>query len=229
MSQRTYVILTNTARSGRRDPYSAFLFNSRGIVKRWKEVDLTCDLIFSTAQELADNHDFHTLNGVYRTLCTMEGHTPQNFQSSMEAAKAVFSWATKRAQPYRPTIGVPTVTNAAEKVDNHELDEITDSGLANRAKEAKSQKPAKTPKPEAVLTSKGARVLVHKKYSNDQKITAILTSPPIREGTNRYRNMQVVIDSKTVGEALQKLKELTPPGVPADIDIAVEKKAIVIE
>jgi hypothetical protein len=56
---------------------------------------------------------------------------------------------------------------------------------------------------------------------------AQVKAPPIRSGTNRYRNMQVVLSCHTVGEALQKLKALSPaPGSATDIKLAERVGAI---
>jgi len=57
-------------------------------------------------------------------------------------------------------------------------------------------------------------------------IKPLLAEPPIREGTNRYRNMFVVLRSRTVGEALDRLKKLESKGGMKDIHLAVKNKAI---
>jgi hypothetical protein len=73
------------------------------------------------------------------------------------------------------------------------------------------------------------KVPTHKVYANDQTITRLLDTPPIASGSQRYRNMATVMASATVGEALLALRALTPKGVPADIDLAVEKRAVEIK
>ena len=57
-------------------------------------------------------------------------------------------------------------------------------------------------------------------------IKPLLAEPPIREGTNRYRNMFVVLRSRTVGEALDRLKKLESKGGMKDIRLAVKNKPI---
>ena len=50
-----------------------------------------------------------------------------------------------------------------------------------------------------------------------------MDTPPIRSGTNRYRNMEVVMGCATVAEAMEKLRALDPaPGGGVDIKIAVK-------
>ena len=51
-----------------------------------------------------------------------------------------------------------------------------------------------------------------------------MDEPPIKQGTNRYRNMQVVLASQTVGEAISALRKLDPaPGGRMDLRIAVKR------
>ena len=58
----------------------------------------------------------------------------------------------------------------------------------------------------------------------------LMDTPPVREGTNRYRNMKVIMESATVGEAMTKLRALSPaPGCGVDIKIAVKAGAIELE
>ena len=57
-----------------------------------------------------------------------------------------------------------------------------------------------------------------------------MDTPPIRSGTNRYRNMEVVMGCTTVAEAMEKLRALDPsPGGGVDIKIAVKAGAIKLE
>ena len=65
------------------------------------------------------------------------------------------------------------------------------------------------------------------RFNPNLRITALMEQPPIRTGTDRHRKMQIVMDSGTVGEALERLKKLTPPiGGSADIKLAVRVNAI---
>ena len=62
------------------------------------------------------------------------------------------------------------------------------------------------------------------------KIVALMDAPPISSGTNRYRNMKVILGCTTVAEAIKKLKALSPaPGSGVDIKIAVKAGAIKLE
>ena len=67
-------------------------------------------------------------------------------------------------------------------------------------------------------------------WSNECKIIKLMDEPPIKQGTNRYRNMQVVLASQTVGEAITALRKLDPaPGGKTDIRIAVKAGAIKVD
>jgi len=77
--------------------------------------------------------------------------------------------------------------------------------------------------PQATTTVKQKRI--HLKHNII--VASRMKTPPIRGGTNRYRNMQVVLGCHTVGEALQKLKALRPaPGSATDIKLAEKVGAI---
>jgi|TARA_R110002020_G_scaffold472433_1_gene700473 hypothetical protein len=65
------------------------------------------------------------------------------------------------------------------------------------------------------------------RFDPNLEITPLMEQPPIRTGTDRYRKMEIVMNSGTVGEALQRLKEIDPPiGGSADIRLAVKAEAI---
>jgi len=71
---------------------------------------------------------------------------------------------------------------------------------------------------------------VRPRFNNEAKIKLLMDTPPVREGTNRHRNMKVIMESATVGEAMTKLRALSPaPGCGVDIKIAVKAGAIELE
>ena len=60
-------------------------------------------------------------------------------------------------------------------------------------------------------------------------IRRILEEPPIRSNTDRYRKMLVVMDSSTIGDALQRLKDIEKPlGSMRDVRLALHHKAVEI-
>ena len=62
------------------------------------------------------------------------------------------------------------------------------------------------------------------------RIVCLLETPPIREGTDRYRKMLVVMSCFTVGSALRELKNLARPiGGGVDIRLAEKVGAIRLE
>ena len=82
--------------------------------------------------------------------------------------------------------------------------------------------------PEPILVTKPRQVRT--RFNNDDKIILLTDKPNIREGTNRYRNMSVVMDCETVGEAMEKLRALDPsPGSGMDIRIALKAGVIELE
>ncbi len=71
---------------------------------------------------------------------------------------------------------------------------------------------------------------VRPRFEKTTKIVSLMVDPPIRSGTNRHRNMQVVMGCTTVAEAMEKLRALDPsPGGGVDIKIAVKAGAIKLE
>ena len=71
---------------------------------------------------------------------------------------------------------------------------------------------------------------VRPRFEKTAKIVPLMPNPPIRSGTNRYRNMEVVMGCTTVAEAMEKLRALDPsPGGGVDIKIAVKAGAIKLE
>jgi len=68
------------------------------------------------------------------------------------------------------------------------------------------------------------------RLNNNARIVRLVDAPNLREGTNRYRNMQVILGCATVGEAMEKLRALQPsPGGGVDIQLAVKAGAIKLE
>jgi len=68
------------------------------------------------------------------------------------------------------------------------------------------------------------------RLNNNARIVRLVDAPNLREGTNRYRNMQVILGCATVGEAMEKLRALQPsPGGGVDIQLAVKAGAIRLE
>ncbi len=63
------------------------------------------------------------------------------------------------------------------------------------------------------------------RYDRNLKINVISDSN-LRSGTNRYRNQMAIIKSKTIGEALDRLKALPSPGNAKDIKMAIESGVV---
>ena len=68
------------------------------------------------------------------------------------------------------------------------------------------------------------------RFNRNLKIIKLMDVPPIKSGTNRYRNMLAIMESATVGEAMEKLRAMNPaPGGGIDIKIALKYKAIKLD
>jgi len=64
-------------------------------------------------------------------------------------------------------------------------------------------------------------------FTNEDTITPLMDTPNVKAGSFRYRNMEIILQCKTVGEALKKLRaQDTGHGGMWDIRFAVEKQAI---
>ena len=81
--------------------------------------------------------------------------------------------------------------------------------------------------PEQVTQPVEKKVETRKRFDPKLSIVPLLAEPPIRQGTNRHRNMAVVMACSTVGEAMTQLRALQPsPGGGTDIQIAIDHGAI---
>jgi len=70
-------------------------------------------------------------------------------------------------------------------------------------------------------------VKVNSQFDPSDIIVALVSEPTPKAGTNRHRNQQVILNSKNLAEALDKLRNLNPsPGSLKDVKIAIEAKAI---
>ena len=87
-----------------------------------------------------------------------------------------------------------------------------------------------SPVEKEVSATKAKKPKQRKRINLLSKIVPLLSEPPIRTGTDRYRKMVVVMNSATVGDALTELKALTPPiGGSPDIKLAIKVEAIKLE
>ena len=67
-------------------------------------------------------------------------------------------------------------------------------------------------------------------FTNEDIITPLIDTPNVKSGSFRHRNMEIILQCKTVGDALKKLRaQDTGQGGMWDIRFAVEKKAITIQ
>ena len=122
------------------------------------------------------------------------------FVSHQQAADYVHSTVVKKAKLWKPQ----------EETSMSEVAQVVN----------------KTPAP--VVTEKKKQT--RPRFNNESKIKVLIDAPTAREGTNRYRNMKVIMESATVGEAMAKLRALTPaPGCGVDIKLALKAGVIELE
>jgi hypothetical protein len=107
--------------------------------------------------------------------------------------------------------------------------ELENPGVApKKGKKAKAAKEPKAPK-EKKVKEKKANPVGKSAYHVDQTITPADKENPFRAGTFRHRNIEAVISSATVGEALERLRSFeVSPSNAADIKLAVEHGLITL-
>lgn len=220
MSEKIYLVLTNYPGSGRSEPYSCFAFRSLADAESCPEVN-SHSIAFTTAQQLADVLTMAELDGMIQTLSPELNHRRGSMHHPLEAAKAVHMALLKIAKPYRKP-DMTDDTNVAEATLEAELkNELENAPAKAKGKKAKAPKEPKAPKaPKEKKESPVGRVT----YNPDAAIIRTDKECALRPGTFRHRNQQIVFESKTVGEAVEKLKKLeSSPSGYADVKLALEQ------
>lgn len=201
---KTYVIRANPADAS--TPYTAYAFTGRVLAQKWFGYDPKRDILFSTAAEIVEEHDYFLVKSVFDHLRLGD---IVNDRSTMDVAVAIYRWAVATAAfPGKKETTMSDETPAKEELPN--------------VKSIKKQK-ALTKEP-SVPTVREPK---HKVYANDQVIVRKLDAPPIASGSKRYTIMEAVMAASTVGEALIAARRAG--GGPTDLDIAVQKGAIEVK
>jgi hypothetical protein len=218
MSEKIYLVLTNYPGSGRSEPYSCFAFRSLADAEKCPEVN-EHSVAFSTAQQLADTLTMRELEGMIQTLEPNLAVRRGSIHSPLEAAKAVYMALLKIAKPYRKP---DNMTDEANTQTDEALAKDLKSELENApGKKGKKAKAPKEPKPKK---EKKESPVGKVKYNPDAAIIRTDKECNLRPGTFRHRNQEIVFASKTVGEAVEKLKALeSSPSGYADIKLALEQ------
>lgn len=201
---KTYVIRANPADAS--TPYTAYAFTGRVLAQKWFGYDPKRDLLFSTAVEIAEDHDYFLVKSVFDHL-GLSGIV--NDKSTMDVCVAIYRWAVATAAfPEKKEVKMTEETPATEELPN--------------VKSIKKQK--KLTKEPSVSATREPK---HKVYANDQIVERKLEKPPIAAGSKRYTIMEAVMAASTVGEALIAARKAG--GGPTDLDIAVQKGAIEVK
>lgn len=200
---KTYVLKANTNRSKTHDAYTPIVFPSRGLVDKWRDLDPEHDIVFDTGQELADHLSPPELMGVHQTLIAMGYMKREVFETHLERAKAIYSWAAKQSMPYQAGM---------IKVQEYDIDNPANvKGVAAEERRPRDKTISAERRP--------------KHFKLEDPIT-VIGDNKLKPGSNRHRNRQVVMQASTVGEALKALRTLSPPGITGDIDLAVKDGVI---
>lgn len=219
MSDKIYLVLTNYPGSGRSEPYSCFAFRTLADAEKCPEVDEN-SVAFSTPQQLAETLTMSELEGMIQTLEPHLEVRRGSMHHPLEAAKAVHMALLKIAKPYRKT-DIMTDDVQTDDALAQDLKSELENAPAKKGKKAKAEKAPKAPKePKPKKDSPVGKV----KYNPEAAIIRTEKECNLRPGTFRHRNQEIVFASKTVGEAVEKLKALeSSPSGYADVKLALEQ------
>ena len=145
--------------------------------------------------------DFCSLAELYEIATCLCGEV--TFVSHQQAADYVHSVVAKKAKLWKP--------EEEPSMSVLEVDQFNNKTQKHETEVKQDKKP-------------------RTRFRNDARIIVLKDAPTVREGTNRYRNMKVIMESATVGEAMAKLRALSPaPGSGVDIRIACDAGVIKLD
>tara|TARA_R110000751_G_scaffold60169_10_gene125806 strand:+ start:705 stop:1340 length:636 start_codon:yes stop_codon:yes gene_type:complete len=197
-------------------PYQVLSFTSLASMKDCQFID-EYSMVYSTKEpkQLIDNWQQDELEGTWLSILlnskkahnkfstdlTTYRNMKNKFQNKEIAAQKLHELVLFCVKPWKKE----NQMNEAVEVTTIHVDEFN-----NKAQKAEKE--------------------VRPRFEKTTKIVALMDTPPIRSGTNRYRNMEVVMGCATVAEAMEKLRALDPaPGGGVDIKIAVKAGAVKLE
>ncbi len=135
------------------------------------------------------------------------GNRPEALLDTMSTTKLRNLWNK---------VGVPTAFDSMRQLVEH-LHDLVDAK-------------AILWKPDAETLMSETEPKARTRLNPDARIFKQIEVPNLREGTNRYRNQQVILQCATVREAMERLRALQPsPGGGVDIQIAIKSGAIRLE
>lgn len=188
--------------------YHFYKFKSLADIKECDLVDEYSIVYNGTApHQLAEFCTAEELALIWR----LSGRTDRPTGNKTHVAEQLHAHIVKAATLWKPEQETSTMSNVATAV---ELDAPTPAEAVT------------TP----VATSKKSTGASRPRFNKAARIVCLMDEPPIRAGTNRYRNMQIIMGCGTVGEAMEQLRSLEEaPGGGVDIKLAVKAGAIKLE
>jgi len=197
MARQVYIVLENDNNSGKNTAYSFFHFPTLSASKECKEVN-EYSIVFSDIQQLQRDYSAEDLKWILVACNQYHFHKYNEDQHYIN----FFEYVETHSKKYKPI----------EKTEGKKMTELT---------------PEATKEVLNIVADGTLTAMPIHKLEPHVKIKKLMDSPPMREGTNRYRNMMVILNSDTLGEALQSLRKLEPsPGSARDITIAIQNKVI---
>ena len=197
-------------------PYQVLSFTSLASMKDCKYVDQH-SMVYSDKEprQLIDNWQQDELEGTWLSILLNSKKAHQRFVTDLTAYRSMKNKFQNKEIAAQKLHEVVLFCVKPWKKENQMNDTVETPTIHVDQFNNKAQKTEKEVRP---------------RFEKTAKIVCLMVDPPIRSGTNRYRNMQVVMGCTTVAEAMEKLRALDPsPGGGVDIKIAVKAGAIKLE
>ena len=208
-----YAICTS---NNENSPYQVLSFTSLASMKDCKYVDQH-SMVYSDKEprQLIDNWQQDELEGTWLSILLNSKKAHQRFITDLTAYRNMKNKFQNKEIAAQKLHDVVLFCVKPWKKENQMNDTVETPTIHVDQFNNKAQKAEKEVRP---------------RFEKTAKIVPLMVDPPIRSGTNRYRNMQVIMGCTTVAEAMEKLRALHPsPGGGVDIKIAVKAGAIKLE
>jgi len=208
-----YAICTS---NNENSPYQVLSFTSLASMKDCKYVDQH-SMVYSDKEprQLIDNWQQDELEGTWLSILLNSKKAHQRFITDLTAYRNMKNKFQNKEIAAQKLHEVVLFCVKPWKKENQMNDTVETPTIHVDQFNNKAQKAEKEVRP---------------RFEKTAKIVPLMVDPPIRSGTNRYRNMQVIMGCTTVAEAMEKLRALDPsPGGGVDIKIAVKAGAIRLE
>lgn len=135
--------------------------------------------------------------------------------------------ATALAKALHRLVEETATTWSSEKAEETTQEEEPDMATAKKSKKPAKAKTKTTTKPVKKERKTPLKDKARGPLAQTGKIK-VLAKNPAREGTIRHANLEVILNSKTLEEALRNLRNMTPPGGMIDVRFAVANGLIEI-